>query len=333
MSEALDILRLPRRRIGGSDAAPACGVEVYGKNRITLWEELTGRRERANATSRPIRRGNTLEDWIGQEYALATEQKVRRRLKPIVNARYPWMRANIDRRVANTRVILECKSVHPLALWRGEEWGEPGSDDVPPHYLLQCVHYNICAEAQRTDLAAMFGDELRIYHIGRTSGNAKALEARVIELEHDLWRCAERDEPPRPMTAAEVRTLHPSDDASPIVAMPEHVADVERLAVVMSESKALELEWEQLAERLQVYIGECAELIDERGKTLVTWKKAKDSSRTNYRHALELVGHYLHANSDHPSTWPLDLCALAAWLSTEQTAGTRRFLLKKRNAK
>jgi putative phage-type endonuclease len=318
-SRSIDSLAGPVRLIGGSDAAPACGVEVFGKNRITLWEELTGRRPRQNITSRPIRRGNSLEDWIGSEYALATDSKVRRRLKPITNRKYPWMRAHIDRRVAGSGVILECKSVHPMALFRGEQWGEAGTDEVPMHYLLQCVHYNIVADAERTDLAAMFGDELRVYPILR---NAE-LEARVIELERQVWEHAERDVAPAPMTAAEVRTLYPSDDASAIVATPEIIQICERLSAVKSEYAKAEAEKDHLTDLVQVFMAECAELVDESGKPLATWWKAKDSVRTNWGKAFgELV----------VRTGAVDLAAEALAQSEEITAGSRRFLLKKRAA-
>lgn len=309
---------VPVRKIGGSDAGPACGIEVYGKNRITLWQELTGRRERENATSRPIRRGNSLEDWIGSEYALETGTSVRRRLKPFTNPKFPWMRGNIDRRVTGSRVLLECKSVHPMALARGETWGESGSDEVPAHYLLQCVHYNIVADAERTDLAAMFGDELRIYRIERNP----ELEARVIEHERDLWVHAERDEPPQPLTAAEVRSLYPADDGLGIVATADVIQVCERLAAVKSEWAKLDAEKDALTERVQVFMAEAAELLDESGATLATWKKAKDSSRTDWRDAFARLVAFFGS---------MDAAATAAWIATDQVAGSRRFLLKKRS--
>jgi putative phage-type endonuclease len=277
------------RTLGGSDAAPACGVEVYGRNRITLWREMTGRAERPNVTSRPIRRGVTLEDWIANEYALARGVRVRRRSKPIRNRAYPWAHATVDRRVAGTRIVLECKSVHPLALFRGEEWGEDGSDDVPAHYLLQCAHYNYVCDAERTDLAAMFGDELRIYHIGRSP----ELEARMMELERDLWERARADVEPDPLSAAEVRSLYPVDDGSAIVAPPPVVHTVERMARLKAQIKASETELDALRDAVQIVIAEGASLIDETGRELVTWKKAKDSIGTDWQKAFEESAAYL----------------------------------------
>jgi putative phage-type endonuclease len=325
-NRSIESLGGPVRQIGGSDAAPACGVEVYGKNRITLWEELTGRRPRMNQTSRPIRRGNTLEDWIGQEYALETGVTVRRRLKPFTNPKFPWMRGNIDRRVTGQRVLLECKSVHPMALMRGEEWGESGSDEVPLHYLLQCVHYNVVADALRTDLAAMFGDELRIYRIER---NAQ-LEARLIELESQVWQAAERDEAPMPMTAAEVRTLHPGDDGSSIIATPLMIAVCEWLYGLKLEYTKAKAEADMLTGQIEVFMAECAELIDESGAVLATWKKAKNSTRTDWRalaHEFEQMLILAHDTLILPSLADVAAARLHADITTP---GSRRFLLKKR---
>lgn len=317
---------IPVRQIGGSDAAIACGFEAFGRNRITLWQELTGQIPRPERTSRPIRRGNSLEDWIGHEYALACGVEVRRRRKPILNDRYPWMRAHIDRRVTGSRVLLECKSVHPMALMRGENWGPDGSDEVPPAYLLQAVHYNIAANADRTDIAAMFGDELRIYPIRRD----KALEARVIELEQEVWEHAIRETPPKPRTAAEVRALYPSDDGFGLVADADDLAALERFVGLRKEIKAAEAEKEELEARLQLKLAECSMLLDSEGRELCTWKQAKPTLRTDWRGALMAFAAF-HASHYEPQEAVYDLAALAAWSVSGSIAGSRRFLVKDRN--
>lgn len=315
------------RSLGGSDAAPACGVDVYGRNRITLWRELVGIEPRRDVTSRPIRRGVTLEDWIANEYALERGVRVRRRRKPIRSERFPFMHATIDRRVAGTGVILECKSVHPLAK-RPETWGDAGTDEVPIHYLLQCVHYNIVADADRTDLAAMFGDELRVYHIPR---NAE-LEARVVELEHELWESARTGVEPEPMTAAEVRSLYPGDDGSSLLATPELVETVERLKAARAEVDAAEEKVAALRETIELALGESATLIAEDGRPLVTWKKAKDSARTEWRRAVELALEGFGIEGVLGAAWQAggahDALAFAAWCATGIVPGSRRFLVK-----
>lgn len=317
----------PVRQIGGSDAAPACGVEVYGKNRITLWEELTGRRMRSNVDSRPIRRGNSLEDWIGSEYAHETGKAVRRRRKAYTSRKYPWMRAHIDRRITGERVVLECKSVHPMALLRGDTWGEAGSDDVPMHYLLQCVHYNVVTDAERTDVAAMFGDELRIYRVER---NAE-LEARVIEREREVWEHAIADRAPEPMTAAEVLSLYPGDDASAIVADPRVVMACERLASLKRELAGLEGEKDELEELIKVFIAECAILLDEKGTQLATWKQAKGSTKVDWRGAFLAMTQWVATRGDFDDlAVAVEAAAFSQFFNTANVPGSRRFLLKTR---
>lgn len=325
MSEPVDAeFVLPVRKIGGSDAGPACGLEVYGRNRITLWQELTGRLPRPQVDSRPIRRGNSLEDWIGAEYALERGCEVRRRRMPFEPAKYPFMRGNVDRMVTKQNVVLECKSVHPMALYRGEQWGEPGSDEVPLHYLLQCVHYNIVTDAERTDLAAMFGDELRIYTIPRNA----TLEAKVIEREYEIWKAAEADEPPAPVTVGEVLALHPGDDNTAIVTDAATLAAAERLAHVKRDREALETEEEELSGRIKIFMAECGFLIREFGDEVATWKKAKDSSKTNWLEAFgEIVICMTESGRIDPET-------AAGWVkhsidrTTATVPGSRRFLLK-----
>ena len=311
------------RSLGGSDAAPACGVDVYGRNRISLWRELVGLEPRPNLDSRPIRRGVSLEDWIASEYARETGAKVRRRRRPIRSSRFPWMHASVDRRVARSRVILECKSVHPLAM-RSEQWGDAGTDEVPIHYLLQCVHYNVVADAERTDLAAMFGDELRVYHIPRNP----ELEARVVELERDIWMHAAQGEPPEPMSAADVRTLYARDDGSSLLAGPELVDAAQRLANLRAEIDALDERASAIKDALVLALGECASLIADDGTPLVTFKAAKDSLATDWRAALETFIRGAETFDPPYSAVLADAARFAAWCTTFTKPGSRRFLLK-----
>ncbi|GJH31410.1 YqaJ viral recombinase family protein [Paraburkholderia hospita] len=180
--------------VGGSDSAAALGLSPY-KTTYELWLEKTKQlaAEDLDDVER-IQFGRLMEDIIAREYARRTDVKVRRRNQVIRHAKYPWMLANVDRVIEGVRRGLECKNVDSMA-YRMGEWGEPGSDQVPEHYLMQCHHYMIVLDYPEWDLAACVGgNSLVTYTIRRDA----ELEEMILEGEHEFWQRVEKHEAPEP---------------------------------------------------------------------------------------------------------------------------------------
>lgn len=309
--------------IGGSDAAQAIGVEAFGRNRITLWREKTGRAERDDISGeRRVRRGNFLEEYIAKEYCIETGVSVRRRNAALVHPAYPFMRCNVDRLVVGARRGLECKSVHPLA---SKGWGEPGSDEVPMVYLAQCVHMIAITGFETWDLAAMFGDDLRIYTIRRNL----ELEQAIIEREADFWSYVEKDEPPPPATVGEVLELYPRDNGKEISATDEiHTAWSELLGV-RSTLKLVEEKKEALEAELKLYLGERGVLLDPTGKIkLATWLASKSSGTDWKAAALELVADLALEQAGELDVGPIGRTILEKITSKHERPGVRKLLIK-----
>jgi predicted phage-related endonuclease len=104
--------------------------------------------------------------------------------------KYPWMMANIDRKVVGQKKGLECKTADKFT--RGK-WGEDGSDDVPDHYRTQSEHYMIVTGLPEWDLAVLIGgNEYRQYHLQQD----KELSEMLIEQEAQFWDAVEKGIPP-----------------------------------------------------------------------------------------------------------------------------------------
>lgn len=298
--------------LGGSDAAPAIGVETFGRNRITLWKEKTGRADRPDISGeRRIRRGTFLEEYIAREYSIETGMRVRRRNQAIVHPKYPFMHAHIDRQIVGVKRVLECKSVHPLAT---HGWGASGTDEVPMAYLCQAAHYIAVMNAEACDLAALFGDELKIYVIPRNL----ELEQAIIEFEADFWGYVERDEPPPPKTVSEVLDLYPRDAGQIATADGAIEAAWYELLAVRQTLKSVESEKDRLEEIIKVFIADRADLAMPNGYTMATWRAAKDSHRIDWK----AIAEQFLAECDP---------ARRDELTVEHTnivAGSRRFILK-----
>jgi putative phage-type endonuclease len=312
--------------IGSSDAAPAIGIETFGKNRITLWREKTGRSELENLDSRQIRRGNFLEGWIAKEFALERGVEVRR--SPArAHPKYPWMTARPDFKIVGERALVECKSVSPFGMY-SSAWGEEGSDQIPMYYLTQCIHQLIVTDLDVCYLAAMFADVMKTYTIRRD----RELEEAIIEREADFWSYVERDEPPPPATVGEVLELYPTDDAQQITATDEIVKAWQELLGVRTEIDERETKKAALEAEIKVYLSERAELLSPQGLTLATWKATKSSGTDWKAAAFDLIERlarnaaaYTQVASD---VAPLGRALLAEITQKHERPGVRKFLLK-----
>ena len=212
-------LELRRSGLGGSDAAAALGESPW-LTAYELYLEKTGAVPPREESVR-MRMGRRLEAVIANEYAHVYGVRLRRRHQVIRHPEHDWMFASPDRLIEGQRAGLEAKAVDPMA-YRFGTWGEENSDEIPAHYLFQCVHYLACTGYERWYLAALVGGyTLRRYVVERDS----ELIELLIEREHEFWRRVERREPPEldyshPTTIPLLKRLHPDIDGSEI-ALPE----------------------------------------------------------------------------------------------------------------
>jgi putative phage-type endonuclease len=182
-----------RTGIGGSDAAAALGqsphmtaLELY---HIKLGTPLAPRETDDERTSF----GQLMENVIAQQYARRFEVKLRRKNTIVRHPKYPWMLANVDRLIEGKRKGVEIKNVDSIAYRFNDEWGEPGSDQVPTPYLLQTAHYMAALDYPEWDLAACVGgNRLEVYHIVRD----RELEEMLIDGEQAFWQRVITGEPP-----------------------------------------------------------------------------------------------------------------------------------------
>jgi putative phage-type endonuclease len=165
-----------RSGIGGSDAAAVIGISPWSTP-LAIYERKLGLVPDVEETA-AMRWGTILEAPIADEYARVTGRQAL--VAPMQrHPQHPWMIAHVDR-VVDTDRIVEIKTSA-----RGEAWGEPGSDDLPAHYLTQCQHYLSVTGARVCDVAVLLnGSDFRIYPVERD----EALIAYLIEREGKFWR-------------------------------------------------------------------------------------------------------------------------------------------------
>jgi putative phage-type endonuclease len=184
---ALDTRRA--MKIGGSEAAAACGVDPH-RSRLMLWAEKARGFERPE--TEPMRWGKLLEPVV---YADLERQGFE--LMPCPDAewshpKWPWLVGHPDgfAQVGGARAVLEIKTA---GYWSGQDWNEDAGAPLP--YLVQAHHYMVLTGCRTTLLACLVGGQrLEVVTVFYDAAVADAM----LELELAFIDALRSDTPPPP---------------------------------------------------------------------------------------------------------------------------------------
>lgn len=261
-----------RLGIGGSDAAGVLGLSPW-TTPLKIYLEKRGEIEGDEQTL-PMEMGTLLEPVIIELFRRRTGQEVitGESIQNLVSARHTFMRANLDGMVpgANRRIV-EAKLASS-----DEQWGFPGSDEVPVQYGAQAQHQMAVTEIDVVEFAVLFVRfgirELQTYTVERDD----ELIEMMVEREGEFWQRVIDGNPPEPTNPDDIRLRWPTDTGREIEAT-EDIAQAwgELLAVRSTLKQATEREVE-LKSQIQSYMADAAKLTAY-GRTIATWKQSKDS--------------------------------------------------------
>ena len=106
----MEWLKQRRNGIGGSDAAAIMLDNYKYQTPYGLWLDKTGAVPISETSSLQCRVGTYLEPFVAELFTEATGLKVRRLNAMLWNDIYPFMFADIDRRIEGREEGLECKT-------------------------------------------------------------------------------------------------------------------------------------------------------------------------------------------------------------------------------
>lgn len=306
--------------LGGSDLGAILQLNPY-RTGVDVWAEKTGRAA-PSESSLAMRFGSFAEQFVASEYSAQTGQAVERYTPMLRHPTAPII-GHVDRLVIpaglkrasykgviRTDRLLEAKTASAFQAYKAEEWGPSGTDEVPAAYLVQVATYRILTGCPHADLAVLFGNqELRVYHLERDIELEEMIVARASE-----WWAAHviRDTPPAPVSDADVRLLYPrSAPQKAVAATLAMLGAVEALRRARKQIGELEKDEDALSLAIKTCMAD-AEALSFDGQTLVTWKSAAATRKTDWK----AVANALAA--------PKELIEMF----TTEAAGSRRFLLK-----
>jgi putative phage-type endonuclease len=175
----MDAEQLAQRKhyLGGSDAAAALGMSRW-KSVLQLWAEKTGRISAVDSDSEAKLLGRELEDYVARRFSRLTGKKVQRVNETMFSRQYPYLAANIDRRIVGERAGLECKTA---SVWRYREWE---GQEIPAEYILQCYHYLAVTEWDRWYIACLIGNQKFVW---KEIERDEKIISDIVSKERKFW--------------------------------------------------------------------------------------------------------------------------------------------------
>jgi len=167
-----------KRFIGGSEAAAICGLSKW-KTPARVWAEKLGYIEPGQEEKLHLEVGNLLEDDVAELFVRKTGKQIETVNETLFHPQYPFIGANIDRRVLGEGTILECKTTNSFK--RKEFEGE----ELPPEHLLQVYHYMAVTGAPKAYVAVLIGNQ--DFKISVVNRDETAIN-HLIKREVDFWQ-------------------------------------------------------------------------------------------------------------------------------------------------
>lgn len=260
--------RLPDQPyLGGTAIAAIAGLSPY-RAPIDVWRDLApeARGGRTFTGNTATEWGTRLEDAICEGYTAQTGRRLIRR-NEVVLEDHPFIRLHPDRLVVGEPGVFDAKSGMDT---RG--YGEPGSDEVPPHVRVQLVCYTGASGRAWWEVAhmgaAVWSRGLDVYH----GDHDPTLYGRLVAVAVDFWHEHHlKDVPPPPDgTDAYRRFLadrFPRGDADiERVATPEEALLVEEYVAAGEAVRAAEAHKDEVGNRLRAAMAEASVLLAPAGK-------------------------------------------------------------------
>ena len=285
--------------LGGSDAGAVIGINKW-KSPYTLWAEKTGQIQDEVKSTEAMRIGTDLEDYVAKRFCEQEGKKVHKSSFSYQSAEYPFMLANIDRKIVGENAGLECKTSNVFAE------SEYQSGSVPPQYYTQCLHYMAVMGFEKMYLAVLVLQRgLFVYEIDRSDPAVQNDIDALIEAEKNFWQCVETGTPPEvdgsESTSETLGYLHKYEDDTADLA--DLGSEFEMIEDIKAQIKELKDHQEEIENRIKERMNESAAAVGFSDLYKVTWKKQErttlDSKRLKEDHP-EIVAEYSKTSVSQP---------------------------------
>ncbi len=289
---------LARRKsgIGGSDVAAIIGISPWRTPR-DIYLDKKGLSEPEPETD-AMYWGTTLEDIVAREYSKRSGRRIERCNQMFKHPEHAFLVGNVDRVVWGedgkrpvvggkliTDRILECKTASQYA---AQDWGEPGTDEIPEYYKAQVMWYMGITGAQVCDVAVLIGNrDFRMYTVDRDDSVIQYLFAEGIA----FWtEYVEKDIMPPARTLEDVESVCHGEAKARKFADDLTIDAVKTYAELDTKIKEFKAEQDKLKIQICDAIGDAVELVAPDATKLCSWTAAKPQAKTDWKAVAEDLG-------------------------------------------
>jgi putative phage-type endonuclease len=255
-----------REKIGGSEAAAACGVDPY-RSRLMLWYEKTHGVERDE--SEAMRLGTLLQPAVAE---IAGERGYEIMPAPadgFTHPDLPWMIVHPDGfcSVNGERGIAEIKT-------RGTGWTDDDERSLYA-YIMQVQHGMEVTGLDVGLLAVLHGGHGGLRLELREIERDQELIDRMVELELEIVDAVRTETPPKARGAKSdseaVKLMFPSADDSAIRATGEAWTWVKEARLLKEQRDECDRQYKERVQNIQVYMGQAEQLVSPFDDQVVRW--------------------------------------------------------------
>jgi predicted phage-related endonuclease len=264
-----------RKTIGGSEIGAVLGCDERC-DPFTLVARKRGEMPPLEPTERMLL-GQDLEQGVLCAYTRKTGYRPKPNKEMFKDDRYPFMTFTPDALIPEEKRGVEVKFVN----WDQRHRFGATADDIPSYIQLQCCWYMAGTGYPNWDVAALLGDDLRIYEFER---DMEVEEAILAEAEEFYRRYLIGDERP-PMGTGKaandwLQRHFPKHKAAIRPANDHEIALLTEYSQVRAEMKGLKDQKIALEVLLKASVGEAEGVQWPHGK--FTWKKTRDRYEVNW---------------------------------------------------
>lgn len=282
-----------RSSIGGSDLPAILGISRRGPLDVYLAKKGLATSEE----SEPAYWGSVLEPVIVKELAKRTSLPIEHNPEGTLVRRpdAPWAHATPDGMVLGQPIGAEGKN---RIIYKAEEWGPSGTDEVPYDVQAQCQWGMWVTGARQWAVGVLLGGmEFRYYILERDEVVIEAMVARA----YAFWHENVVANVPPPMDASEgakqfLKKMYPTAVNETMKQADEEIAHtLDALRHARIERDAAEERVESLENTVKFYIGECKGVVDPVSGSKASWSTTKPKAKVDYELAALEMGKLLPA--------------------------------------
>lgn len=285
-----------QKGIGGTDISAILGMNPH-KTALDVWLSKTGQAP-PDEDNENKWWGREMEPILAKRYTEETGIDLivpHGPELPGVHPEFPWIIGSPDalhfvngmiRYTPRPTLIKAEAGVDFKTSGRPQDWGEPGTDDVPRPYLIQAEWYMGLTGAQWWDIACLlmgFTRKFAIYRINRDDD----LIGYFQEEAEKFWKDHVLTGTPPPLDGSKsaseyLKRKYPANLGPMLEPTDEDILiEINNYRETCKELKEMEEFVSKCENRLKAFIGDCAGMQGKWGK--IYWKKNKDGQTLDYK--------------------------------------------------